>query len=87
MRHGGLHFSVKSVNLWPCRRRLVILEKAKIVFSRILAFCSSCAITFMGVSCVPAVSDPSSSINVPWDWLITFAWSHRSSNVVSRVCM
>jgi len=82
-----VHFSMRSVSLCPCRRSRVIFEKARIVLSRILAFCSSCASTLTGVSGVPAVSDPSRSIIVPWLWLVTLACNHLSSSVVRRVCM
>jgi len=82
-----VHFSIRSVSLCPDRRRRVIFEKAKTVLSRFRAVSKSCASTVTGVSGVPAVSEPSKSMSVPWLWLVTLVWSHLSSSVVMRVCM
>ena len=58
----GVAFWMRSVSWMPCCRRRVIFVKANTVLWLLRAVDKSCDSVCVGVSLVPAVSEPSSSM-------------------------
>ncbi len=60
---------------------------ARTVLRRFLAISKSCERTFVGLSGVPAVSDPSQSMMLSCELVDMLICSQRSSRLLIRFCM
>ena len=69
----------------PLNLRFVIFEKAKTMFRLFLAVSKISFMSWVGVSAVPLVSDPSNRISPLFIVLMSIVCSHRSRRLAMRV--
>lgn len=78
---------VKSVSLRFHSLSVVDFVNARTVLRRFLVISKSCKSALVGLSGVPAVSDPSHRIMLSRELVDTLICSQRSSRLPTRFCM